>query len=113
MGKDEAFKVIQKVEIEVQTNDKILEEEKSQEKTYFKSKEVQTEQIALEKNYATPIDCSKKKNSKSSDEKEAKSNMKESVQDFPCQMNRGRQVAKPLRFTSEQNLELKKFTSKV
>ena len=30
MGEDEAYKVIQKVEIELQTDDKILEEEKCQ-----------------------------------------------------------------------------------
>ena len=86
---------------------------KSVKNARFKSKVVQTEQIALENNYATPVDGSKKKNCKSSDEKEVKSNIKESIKDFPCQINRGRQVAKPLRFTSEQNLELCNFTSKV
>ena len=113
VGDDKIYEVIENSEKQVQTDNEVIEEDKKQEIPSLESKEVQTEQVSLEKNYATPIDVSKKKNSKSSDEKEVKSNIKESSQDFPLQISRGRQIAKPLRFTSEQNLELCNFTAKV
>jgi hypothetical protein len=70
---------------------------------------MQTDEVDFEDSYSTPDDASKKKKSEqSSSLKESQiSNPRES-QDFPRQIDRVKNIAKPLVFTSEQNYTIEK-----